>query len=422
MPGSGLDAWVPPVAPPSPSETDNWRSPVLRDYQKPGLQEVLRQRKGTVTWATGAGKSVLGMRLVTELKRPCVILVNTIKLLEQWVERLRSFCNIEAGVWYGERKERRLVTISTYQSLYNHVEFIEDASVLIFDEGDLAVANHWGALVEAASRGNHDYVLLLTATWPQDPHKSMALSELLPLIHSYQPSELRRVGAIVPAEPIQVEVSLTERETEHYTNIKEAMEKAEKVLHTNILRDISVIANRPLPPEGDPNREAASVRVDAAWRYIRLITGRRQLLANAENKVPALLPIIQRHAGEKVLVFSDLIVTLERAQSYLERQGVQMRLLTGKTPQGERRTLFEDWGKGYQVLGAAKVVDRGLDVPDVGVLVIIGSGSSRIQITQRVGRALRPSPGKERAYVYVVYCGNTSEKRVYDAVRRVISA
>jgi superfamily II DNA or RNA helicase len=375
-----------------------------------------------VVWPTGAGKSFLSLALTAHLKRRTVVLVNTISLLEQWVKRFKDHAGIEAGVWYGERKDQRLVTISTYQSLYNHVEFIRDCPVVFFDEGDLAVANHWGALVEEASHGNHEYVVLLTATWPQNPEKSLALQSLLPLLHEYHPHELRQVGAIVPIEHVRVEIPLNPTEKQEYDGVSENLDEAVKLLKTNTVRQISAIAYAPITAPEGRERDEAQRRKNMAYNYLRLLSHRRRLLANAEAKFPALHTIIEKHKNEKVLVFSDLLTTLTTAKEYLAPHGIEMRLLTGETPKTERGSLLETWGTEYLVLGAAKVVDRGLDVPDVGVLAIVGSGSSKIQITQRIGRALRPSPGKERATVYVVYCKDTSERRVYDAVRRVTAA
>ena len=60
----------------------------------------------------------------------------------------------------------------------------------------------------------------------------------------------------------------------------------------------------------------------------------------------------------------------------------------------------------------SKVLNEGVDVPAVGVGIILsGSGSVREHV-QRLGRLLRPAPGKERAVLYELVSAGTGEENV----------
>jgi superfamily II DNA or RNA helicase len=68
-----------------------------------------------------------------------------------------------------------------------------------------------------------------------------------------------------------------------------------------------------------------------------------------------------------------------------------------------------------RVLVSSRVLNEGIDVPDADVAIIVGGGSSEREYVQRVGRLLRPRPGK-RALVYELITAGTTEAR--DAARR----
>ena len=62
------------------------------------------------------------------------------------------------------------------------------------------------------------------------------------------------------------------------------------------------------------------------------------------------------------------------------------------------------------------MLNEGVDVPEAAVGVILsGSGSVREHV-QRLGRILRPAPGKEQAVLYEIISGDTAEEQV--SIRR----
>ncbi len=94
-------------------------------------------------------------------------------------------------------------------------------------------------------------------------------------------------------------------------------------------------------------------------------------------------------------------------------------VVTGKTPKKERqRLLTEAWGKEFRVLLIAKIGEEGLDYPEVAHGVIIAGARTSRQNMQRVGRLLRPLPGK-KAKLWLIFASNTMEEsliRIIDLV------
>jgi superfamily II DNA or RNA helicase len=55
--------------------------------------------------------------------------------------------------------------------------------------------------------------------------------------------------------------------------------------------------------------------------------------------------------------------------------------------------------KSNPVLIATSLADEGLDLPSLDVLILAGAGKSETRALQRIGRVIRPHPGKKRATI-----------------------
>jgi superfamily II DNA or RNA helicase len=75
----------------------------------------------------------------------------------------------------------------------------------------------------------------------------------------------------------------------------------------------------------------------------------------------------------------------------------------------EREEILARFSKGeLRALVSARVLNEGLDVPDAEVAVVVGGAFGEREHLQRVGRLLRPAPGK-RALVYELVSRGTME-------------
>ncbi|MFX0124371.1 MAG: DEAD/DEAH box helicase family protein [Candidatus Hodarchaeota archaeon] len=97
-----------------------------RTYQKRILNELesaLEDKRLHVIAAPGSGKTVLGIEVVRRLNRPALILVPTLAIQQQWIERLVDlFLPESEGTpeWISKDiKTPRFFTVSTYQGLHS---------------------------------------------------------------------------------------------------------------------------------------------------------------------------------------------------------------------------------------------------------------------------------------------------------------
>ena len=61
------------------------------------------------------------------------------------------------------------------------------------------------------------------------------------------------------------------------------------------------------------------------------------------------------------------------------------------------------------MLVSAQVLDEGVDVPEAEIAIIAGGSASARRYVQRIGRVLRPAPGK-RARVYELAVAESVEE------------
>jgi superfamily II DNA or RNA helicase len=99
--------------------------------------------------------------------------------------------------------------------------------------------------------------------------------------------------------------------------------------------------------------------------------------------------------GDRVLIF-----TADNTTAYAIAREFLVIPVTCDIGRAERLTMLERFRTGESpVLVSSQVLDEGFDMPDADVAIIIGGTASERRHVQRVGRVLRPRPGK-RARVY----------------------
>lgn len=137
---------------------------------------------------------------------------------------------------------------------------------------------------------------------------------------------------------------------------------------------------------------------------VRVVSGDYDPKALEERAVLLEADVVEaylRHArGRRALVYA---VSRRHAQDLARRfreAGAAVLYLDGDTPEAERDRGVSAFREGrVEVLVNVQLFTEGLDVPEVGAVVIARPTRSLALYLQMVGRALRPAPGKEEALV-----------------------
>jgi superfamily II DNA or RNA helicase len=126
--------------------------------------------------------------------------------------------------------------------------------------------------------------------------------------------------------------------------------------------------------------------------------------------------LVERHRRDKVLVFSGLV---EHAYRIAEECFVP--IITADVGRQERESVLARFAKGdVRCIVSARVLNEGVDVPDAKVAIVVSGMLGEREHVQRIGRVLRPSPGKH-ALVYELSTRATIDERRAENRRRSLA-
>ncbi|MHC1624893.1 MAG: DEAD/DEAH box helicase [Methermicoccaceae archaeon] len=110
-----------------------WRGPKLRPYQEDAVIKALQKGSGVISLPTGAGKTLIGLKLIYALDCPTLVCVHTKELLYQWVQKVKEILGFIPGVVGDGHKDFRPITVGMIQTL-TRMDIPEDYNMIIIDE------------------------------------------------------------------------------------------------------------------------------------------------------------------------------------------------------------------------------------------------------------------------------------------------
>ncbi|HVE73989.1 MAG TPA: DNA repair helicase XPB [Mycobacteriales bacterium] len=344
-------------------DTADWE---LRDYQRLAVEGFWHGGSGVVVLPCGAGKTLVGAAAMARAGTTTLILVTNTVSGRQWRSELirrTSLTDEEIGEYSGERKEIRPVTIATYQIMttrrkgeYTHLELFSarDWGLVIYDEVHLLPAPVFRMTADLQSRRR----LGLTATLVrEDGREGDVFSLIGPKRYDAPWKDIESQGWIAPADCTEVRVTMTDAERLDYATAE--------------------------PEE----------------RY--------RIGATAHTKMAVVRKLVERHAGDQVLVIGAYLSQLEELGAALD-----MPIVQGSTKNAERERLY-DLFRRREIPGlvVSKVANFSIDLPEAAVAIqVSGTFGSRQEEAQRLGRVLRPKADGRTAHFYAVISRDTVDQ------------
>ncbi|MGC9669078.1 DNA repair helicase XPB [Planosporangium sp. 12N6] len=359
-PAEDLAGYVDGEAHPISLAEDGWS---LRSYQREAVDSFWAGGSGVVVLPCGAGKTMVGAGAMAEAKATTLILVTNTVAGHQWKRELlarTSLTEEEIGEYSGERKEIRPVTIATYQVLtsrrggaFTHLDLFSarDWGLVIYDEVHLLPAPIFRFTADLQARRR----LGLTATLVrEDGREGDVFSLIGPKRYDAPWKDIEAQGWIAPADCTEVRVTLTDEERMTY----------------------------------------ATAETEERYRFA----------ATARTKLPVVKALVDKHAGDQVLVIGAYIDQLQQLSEYLDAPVVQ-----GSTTTKERERLFDEFRSGaLSTLVISRVGNFSIDLPEAAVAIqVSGTYGSRQEEAQRLGRVLRPKADGRQAHFYTVVSRDT---------------
>jgi len=329
----------------------------LRDYQVETINKFIENPQCIQEIATGAGKTIITAalcQLVEPYGRTLTIVPN--KSLVTQTEEDFLACNLDVGVYYGDRKELgRFNTIATWQSLNvlekkskdEHSEAFAEAikgiNTVIIDEVHMAKAD----VLKRLLTGPFAHCGIrwgLTGTVPKADYEFMGLKcSIGDVTHRIQASELQDKGVLANCH---VNVLQTQDHPQFKTYAEElkwlTTDSTRMTWVAKTINDISTSGN-------------TLILVD------RISAGE----------------ILQKNLKDSVFI-SGSTKNLERKEHYDEVSTTQNKIIIA-------------------TYGVASV---GINIPRIFNLVLIEPGKSFVRVIQSIGRGIRKAEDKDNVQIW----------------------
>ncbi len=323
---------------------------------------------GVVVLPCGAGKTVVGMAVMSLVRTKTLILTTNTVAVRQWREELLDKTELtpdQVGEYTGDEKHVCPVTITTYQMLtwrrtrsedFEHFDLFsrENWGLVVYDEVHLLPAPVFRVTADLQARRR----LGLTATLVREDGKEDEVFCLIgPKRYDVPWKVLESQGFIAAARCVEVRVPLEPSQKEHYA------------------------------------------AADARAKF--------RVASENPAKFAVIERLIEMHRGGRVLVIGQYIEQIESLAKHLHAP-----LITGKTPTLERERLYAAFKSGeITLLIVSKVGNFAIDLPDANVAIqISGTFGSRQEEAQRLGRILRPkSDGGPAVFYSIVTLGSRDQ-------------
>ena len=344
--------------------TFSGRSFEVREYQKAAANALVGNKGpgtgfGTIVLPCGAGKTIVGMEIMSLLKTNTLIVTTNITAVHQWIDELIDKTDLDASQiaeYTGENKTIKPVTVATYQILtwrpdkngpYPHFSLFRQNNwgLVIYDEVHMIPAPVFrvAAELQAVRRVG------LTATLVrEDGCEGNVFSLVGPKRYDVPWKELEKAKWIAKAECIEVRLGLPENKEIEY----------------------AVAANR------EKHRIASENPL--------------------KNKI--VQELVEKFKDDKILIIGQFLTHLEIIAKLLN-----VPIITGKTKNSERDIIYDDFRSGkVRVLVVSKVANFAIDLPDASVAIqVSGTFGSRQEEAQRLGRILRPKERTSRFFTLI---------------------
>jgi len=323
----------------------------LREYQKQAVNAALERDHGVLEMPTGAGKTTAALYLIAARKQPALVLVHSLELAHQWMERAGQFLGVEAGLFGNGKKEIKPLTIATHQTARKHLyELPQHFGYLVADEVHRAPALTYSEVIQAF---DCRYLTGLTATG----YRRDGLGRLIYLlmgdrVYQVDRSVLENTGAILKPQIVTRETGFTYSYNDDYQAMLEAL-TTDQVRNRQIIKDV----------EASRNGSGAALIVSDRKAHLHKLAG----MLGTERKA----------------------------------------ILTGDLPAKKRARIVADLNQGEidVLLSTTALISEGFDAANLDALFIASPIKFKGRLIQTVGRVLRPAPGKRaRIHDYADTC------------------
>jgi superfamily II DNA or RNA helicase len=364
----------------------------LRPDQGEALAAWKATGRGVLVMPTGTGKTEVALAVMHQTAAATLVVAPVRDLMYQWHRRIFQALGYDAGIIGDNRFVPRPVCVTTYDSACIHLERLGARyALLIFDE-----CHHLPGAVrrDAARMAVAPLRLGLTATPERTDGRHADLDTLIGPVVYRLPMAAARGQTLADYDVVRIPVYLSDEEQARYDAL------------TAQLRHYLNERRRADPAFTWEDLCADTGKDPAARLALQAYFARQAIEDRAAEKLRVLEDLFRLHAGSPTIIFAG-----SNAMARDVSRRFLIPCLLNHCGKKERLDILDGLRDGaYPALVANRVLDEGVDVPEVKVAVVIGGTASTRQAQQRLGRILRKA-GNARATLYEVVCAATGEEQ-----------
>jgi superfamily II DNA or RNA helicase len=346
----------------------------LYPHQIEIIKRCLEVKRGVVESPTGSGKSLSIAWLLKHFPTSKILITvpekSLLKQLKSTIAQTLEIDDSEIGEVTASKKVFKRVTIGIINSLAKLAKessnIFKDTEVLICDEAHRVGANFYRDLCLVCP--NTDYRLGFSATAWRGAGDDKVMEGLLgPLTYKIKEQDLIDKGLLT--RPVYIEVRY---KSPLYTYSK-----------YNSVRGNYNTKN------GKPDRaEVYSKCIVRNPSRNNLIINMAEAYLNSGSQFPGLILVQNIEHGE---ILQDL---------FKLKLGLELPFVYGKSSLETRRSLVTGLLDGSVKLAiASSVFNEGQNIPNLGLGIIAGGGSSESRIIQQIGRFIRKYDSKDKGVI-----------------------
>jgi superfamily II DNA or RNA helicase len=393
----------------------------LKKDQRDAVDEWINKKgKGSIIYSTGTGKTEIAFECARKMaslirkQNPLMVfkilfLVPRIVLIQQNINRLIKYGikKEKIGVYYGEKKDIKEITFSTYQSIIKNFDLLRQSDMIILDEMHMVseTAKKLSKIFDVLYDNYDKLILGLTATIDENDPRYSKIMKLIPPVKKYMIKEAVNDGRLSEPLVILKPVKMNSEEQRIYEQT------------TSTIKDISLKLKASNPLIVSKLLKTGGQRARLAKLWFASVHKRKKLLNETNSKLNESVNIVKSHPKEKIMIFSETIESINNISEILKKNKIPSQVIHNKIKTKQRQDILDSWGRNYFVLLSVHTLEIGFDIPSVSIAIIVSNTKNVHQLVQRIGRVIRKTDEKNESLIYVVYVDDTKDKNILNLVR-----
>ncbi len=393
----------------------------LKKDQRDAVDEWINKKgKGSIIYSTGTGKTEIAFECARKMaslirkQNPLMVfkilfLVPRIVLIQQNINRLIKYGikKEKIGVYYGEKKDIKEITFSTYQSIIKNFDLLRQSDMIILDEMHMVseTAKKLSKIFDVLYDNYDKLILGLTATIDENDPRYSKIMKLIPPVKKYMIKEAVNDGRLSEPLVILKPVKMNSEEQRIYEQT------------TSTIKDISLKLKASNPLIVSKLLKTGGQRARLAKLWFASVHKRKKLLNETNSKLNESVNIVKSHPKEKIMIFSETIESINNISEILKKNKIPSEVIHNKIKTKQRQDILDSWGRNYFVLLSVHTLEIGFDIPSVSIAIIVSNTKNVHQLVQRIGRVIRKTDEKNQSLIYVVYVDDTKDKNILNLVR-----